>query len=192
MSSQLEIPGKLTPVSVVFPEDMEFDEWERAGKLLGMFGNATGWYIGAWLNYGEHHYGEKYAQAADLTGYEPSTLQGFQYVEGRVPVNIRRDGLSFAHHREVSPLEPEEQEKWLALAEKNNWSRGELRAKMKGEEGSVAATDSREVYYRFILEWDKDPGEVVKEAVTELCDVYGGKIKEIKTKGLKEADGQEG
>ncbi len=184
MSNQLEIPGKLTPISLNLPKKMDFDEWERAGKILGMFGNASGWYIGDWLNYGEHQYGEKYAQAAELTGYEPSTLQGFMYVSARVPIVNRRATLSFAHHREVSPLEPEEQKKWLDLADLNKWSRGELRAKMKGEESTVA-TESREVYFRFILEWDKDPGEVVKEAVTELCDVYSGRVLKIQTKGLK-------
>ena len=188
MTNQLEIPGKISPVALNLPKKLDFKEWERAGKLIGMLGNASGWYIGDWLNYGEHNYGEKYAQAAELTGYDPSTLQGFQYVSDKVPVRVRRATLTFSHHREVASLEVEDQEKWLSLAEKHDWSRGEFRAKLKGEEDNTTKTDSKEKFFRFLLHWDDDPGQVTKEAITELCDVYGGKILKIQTHGIKAED----
>ena len=188
MSDKLEIPGKISPVALNLPENMDFEDWERAGKVIGMLGNASGWYIGDWLNYGEHQYGEKYAQAAELTGYDPSTLQGFQFTSSKVPVKVRRATLTFSHHREVAPLEVEEQEKWLALAEKNNWSRGEFRAKLKGEDLGFSRTESKEKFYRFVLHWDEEPTEVAKEAIAELCDVYGGKILKIQIQGLKVDD----
>ncbi len=45
----------------------------------------------------------------------------------------RRTELSWGHHREVAPLEPSEQEKWLDIAEKEELSVHRLRNKIKKE-----------------------------------------------------------
>lgn len=44
-----------------------------------------------------------------------------------VPMDARRAGLSFDHHRAVAKLEPKEQATWLARAETKGWDRDELR-----------------------------------------------------------------
>ena len=190
---EVAIPGmwakyleSATATSLTFKRGMKFEHWSQAGGILGMFANANPWYIGDWLMYGEHTYGEKYAQASDLTGLDPSTLQGYQFVASRIDKINRRKGLSFSHHREVAPLEPEQQELWLDLAEQNGWTLAQLRAaiRAKDEKGGAKTTEEA-AYFRFILEWPNDPGPIVKEAVMELCDVYGGKLKQIKTKGVK-------
>ena len=37
-----------------------YEEWERCGAVLHQIDGAVQWWLGDWLNYGEHAYGEKY------------------------------------------------------------------------------------------------------------------------------------
>jgi len=43
----------------------------------------------------------------------------------------RRETLSFQHHAEVAALSPQDQDQWLAAAEEHEWSRNELRSKIR-------------------------------------------------------------
>src|SRR5262249_16906613 len=79
-----------------------------------------------WLNHGERKWGEMYVQAVNATGFEPNYLAIIKYVGESVEPSRRREALSFSHHRLVAPLQPAEQETFLAHAEKNKWTRNQL------------------------------------------------------------------
>jgi hypothetical protein len=83
------------------------------------------------LNFGEHTYGETYAQALDATEYSYQTYANAKSVAKRVEVYRRRENLSFGHHAEVAALEPAEQDRWLDRAESEAWTRAELRAQVQ-------------------------------------------------------------
>ena len=72
--------------------------------------------LGDWLNYGERKYGEMYTQAIDELDYTKQALKDAKWVSAQVEKSRRRDNLSFSHHREVAPLEPDEQEEWSGRA----------------------------------------------------------------------------
>ena len=57
------------------------------------------------------------------------------YVCRNVPKDIRMSSLSFEHHFIVAPMEREQQEHWLKLADLNSWSLNELKQKINEAKG---------------------------------------------------------
>ena len=45
------------------------------------------------------------------------TQRNAKWVSGRLEMSIRIDNLSFGHHRQVAPLEPDDQDDWLDRAQ---------------------------------------------------------------------------
>jgi len=79
-----------------------FDDWQDCGGLLQRMEGAVQFWIGDWLNYGEHAYGEKYAQAVNDTQAE--TWRHYAWVATQVETCTRVHNLSWSHHREVAKL----------------------------------------------------------------------------------------
>jgi hypothetical protein len=112
--------------------EMSFEDWCEAGAKLGRFAEAVQWWIGDWLNYGAVTYGEKYSQALAATGYEYGSLRNMASVAGEFDLSRRRDNLSWSHHAEVAGLGPAEQEAVLDQAEREGWTRQQLRSATHG------------------------------------------------------------
>lgn len=113
------------------------DEWLEVGTLLNKASDSVHWWIGDWLNYGMEHYELTYDKATEMleqTGlnFSYQTLANDKYVAKQVSFSHRWEKLSWGHHCEVAPLEPEQQQYWLSLAEEKLWSRLELREAIKG------------------------------------------------------------
>jgi len=104
------------------------------------------WWLGDWIRYGTTRWGEKYKQAAKVTGYDVQTLRNIAYVAGQIPASRRRDNLTWSHHAEVCALEPEEQDRWLDLAAEQRMSvadlRLELRTHRREEEGDPTGAEA--------------------------------------------------
>jgi hypothetical protein len=88
---------------------------------------ALAWWIGDALNFGENRYGEKYAQAIEVTGHKEQYLKDCCWVSSKVEKSYRYDGLSWTHHRQIANLEPQAQQKWLGAAHKHGLSVRALR-----------------------------------------------------------------
>jgi hypothetical protein len=112
----------LSDVSWRAAEDMSFSEWLEYGHRLGVMGRSAGWWIGDWLSYGNHAFGERYVRASRITGYDAQTLMNMAYVASRFDVSRRRGKLSWSHHAEIAALEPTEQDYWLERAEADRLS----------------------------------------------------------------------
>ncbi|WP_208105399.1 LmbU family transcriptional regulator [Streptomyces sp. GC420] len=113
---------------MVFPPDLSQRSWERIGASLREFTNSSAWWLADWLIFGESTYGlRRYREAIERTGLDYQTLRNYAWVARRFEHHRRRDGLSFAHHAEVTRLSPPEQDYWLRKAEQRKWSRNELR-----------------------------------------------------------------
>lgn len=134
--AELEKAGAITPTSLDLDPETPFPRWEALGALLGHVHRSACFLIGDWLNFGERVYGETYAQASDI-GLSESTLQNYASVARKVPPLRRRATLPYSSHALVAALEPAEQDRWLAQAEAEGWSRRELKAAMDGDTTEV-------------------------------------------------------
>lgn len=114
------------------PGKIVFDEWTEHGARLKNMARVLPFLIGDWLNYGELHYGEKYAQALDqFDGLTLRTLQQYSYVARQVKVQARLEVLSFRHHDAVARLPCQDQRRLLRLAVREGLTSGDLRERVK-------------------------------------------------------------
>jgi len=91
-------------VAWVARDDIDRGEWEAQGRWLGSIGRANQWWVGDWVRFGATKYGEKYAQAAELTSYDEHSLRNMAYVASRyAELSRRRDNLSLSHHAGAHP-----------------------------------------------------------------------------------------
>lgn len=129
--AELEKVGAVIDNGLFLPPDLEYDRYESIGAMLGALHQAAGFLIGDYLLYGEHTYGEKYAQAALLIGLSPQTLANYQSIAKRVPPGRRHAGVSFSIHGEVASLPPELQEHWLTVAANEHLTKQEVRDRLR-------------------------------------------------------------
>jgi hypothetical protein len=106
-------------------------EWKAVGLRLGLYAEATCWWLGDWLAFGQMKYGRRYKEGVALTGLDYQTLRNYAVVARRFELSRRRDALSFQHHAEVCALLDHEQEQWLDRAAAQGWSRNELRRRIR-------------------------------------------------------------
>jgi len=131
MTGGLVLPGAVSETALALPDGLTFDEWAQVGEALGTMDRASAWWTGDWINAGERHYGESYAQALDRTKLDYQTLANRAWVASRVEFSRRRENLSWGHHEVVAALGPAEQDTWLDRAEVEGWSVHELRRAIK-------------------------------------------------------------
>jgi hypothetical protein len=126
-------PAGARPLSVGlrFSGRLSFEQWCEVGRRVGVRANASMWWLGDWLVYGERAYGARYLGALAVTGLDYQTLRNYATVARRFAVSRRREGLSFHHHAEVCSLTDEEQDRWLDRAAAAGWSRNELRRRLR-------------------------------------------------------------
>lgn len=138
----------VTPVAWRAKLDLGLEEWLESGRKLGLLGRNVPWWIGDWLCYGNHAYGERYVRAARVTGYDIQTLMNMVYVASHFAPARRRGNLSWSHHAEVVALDPADQDIWLDRVEAERLSvrclRQEIRAHMRNSQEQPALETSSE------------------------------------------------
>lgn len=144
-NGELTFGASITPTAYVVDTDVPFAEWVQHGRRLGVIGRSAGWWIGDWLSYGNTRYGDRYARASRITGYDTQTLMNMVYVASRFELSRRHPGLSWSHHAEVAALPPEEQDRWLARAETDRLSVRCLREEIRRERRAIAARGQAEL-----------------------------------------------
>lgn len=102
---------EFTPRGLVVHGNPPIEEWLRRFADLRNAHDAVLWCLGDMLNYGEAAYGEKYAQAIELTGYDPDYLRNVAYVARQVDLSLRSDDLRWSHHRVLAAKWIERQDK---------------------------------------------------------------------------------
>ena len=119
---------EVTPLGVVVHGQPDYAAWEVMVKQVLYVRAVLPWVLGDLLNYGESRYGEKYAQAIEVTGHEYQTLANYASVCRRVPMERRQAELSFSHHALVASRAPEEQVQLLHTAWDEYMTTAQLRA----------------------------------------------------------------
>jgi hypothetical protein len=129
----------ITPTSWAAGCELAEAEWVEQGRCLGAISRGSAWWIGDWIRYGSARYGDEYAAASDVTGYDVQSLMNMAYVASRFEASRRRPGLSFSHHAELAGLAPEDQELWLDRAEAGGLEVRMLRAELRNARERSAA-----------------------------------------------------
>lgn len=121
---------EFTPRGLVVHGAPGIDEWLRRILELRNAQDALLWCLGDMLNYGEARYGEKYAQAAEDTGYDPDYLRNVAYVARQFDLSLRSDKLRWSHHRALAAqwIKSEDRARIIAEAEQDRLTVNEIRA----------------------------------------------------------------
>jgi hypothetical protein len=150
---------------------MDYGAWVREGSRIGSLARASAWWIGDWLHFGTEKWGERYAKAAKITGYDPKTLRNMRYVASRFALSFRRDNLTWSHHALLAALDSDEQVYWLDRAGSEGLSvddlRTELRHSEKGLVGSGAPKSS---------DGHLSPAADAEDTAVMLCPKCGYKL----------------
>lgn len=134
----------VSKVAWVPQRDLGQGEWLATGRRLGAIGRCSQWWIGDWIRYGAARWGEKYAEAARITGYDVASLRNMAWVASQFDLSLRSDKLTWSHHVLLAPLELEEKRCWLERAEEERLSVADLRIELRGRERRRAGAASGE------------------------------------------------
>jgi hypothetical protein len=153
----LAVKGRVVPtvVGLTLDELLSFEDWKGIGRRVVKLGNASAWWLGDWIAFGQRKYGRRYKEALLITGLEYQTLRNYASIARRFEPERRRNDLSFQHHAEVATLSDSEQDRWLALAAGNHWSRNELRRRLT-EKLKTRALRDIEVLIRLSISPDRE------------------------------------
>jgi hypothetical protein len=120
---------------------MPIGAWRNLGRQIHVISDSSAWWLGDWLIYGQSAYPNRYKHAVAETELDYQTLRNYAWVARRFTPHRRRASLSFQHHAEVASLPPDEQDSWLAQAEKHEWSRNEFRRQIQARRSLPKSND---------------------------------------------------
>jgi hypothetical protein len=131
---------------------LPIDSWKALGVKITLYSEATRWWLGDWLTFGQMKYGRRYKEGVALTGLDYQTLRNYAVVARRFELSRRRDNLSFQHHAEVCALPNDDQDFWLDIAGDNRWSKTELRRRLRAAPKSMPMPVEEARALRLVLE----------------------------------------
>lgn len=134
-------PVRSTVTGARFDPLLNFEDWRELGAKLGVYDNATRWWLGDWLVFGRMKYGRRYKDAVVATGLDYQTLRNYAMVARRFEASRRRADLTFQHHATVCTLTNDDQDIWLDRAAAEGWSRNELRRQLRAAAGAPPSED---------------------------------------------------
>lgn len=134
-------PSAVSKVAWVPRRDLGQAEWLATGRRLGAIGRCSQWWIGDWIRYGAARWGEKYAEAARITGYDVASLRNMAWVASQFDLSLRSDKLTWSHHVLLAPLDSDAKRYWLDRAEEERLSVADLRVELRGHERKRTAAE---------------------------------------------------
>ena len=84
--------------------DLTYEQLEAVGGLLGRMHQSLRFAIGDWLLLVETRFPERFSQCAEILGISEAGMQEYLRVSQKVPRSIRREKLSWSHHRAQARL----------------------------------------------------------------------------------------
>lgn len=121
----------ISKVAWVPAADLGQAEWLSTGRRLGAIGRCSQWWIGDWIRFGTARWGEKYTEAARVTGYDVASLRNMAWVAAQFDPSLRSDKLSWSHHVLLAPLPEDEQRRWITRAVEQRLSVADLRLELR-------------------------------------------------------------
>jgi len=135
---------ELSTTNLTFKRDVSKEEWMDVFKALKQVEGCVQFWIGDCLAYRQQKWG-MYDDIAEETGMAKQTLKDTKWVSENVESSLRKDNLSFNHHKEVASLPPEKQELFLNMAVENKLSVRDLRNEIKKEKRNDEARHQSEL-----------------------------------------------
>lgn len=159
----MSLPGALTETSFTMPPDTTLEEWAAAGATLDRIHKSWKFWLADWLNFGEDHWPEEYAQFMNVSDLPEQSINNIRSVARNIPQNMRHKELSFTAHAAVVPLVFKERA-------------GEIEGgtAMKVLDQAVVEQWPRE-YLRQVVKANGDPDAIppaVFAEVAEPCECY--------------------
>jgi predicted HicB family RNase H-like nuclease len=170
---KLSISRRVTTrrTSLSLPDGISLSDWRNIGVELFLIADASAWWLGDWLIYGQHAYPSRYIHAIEQTELSYQTLRNYAWVARKFDVSRRRDKLSIQHHAEVAALSERDQDIWLDQAELHGWSVATLRKQLKAAR-SVNAEPKSETFEILQIKVDSKHKERLEEAAKKSgCDL---------------------
>ena len=133
VSEYLRRPGVLGLTGLALDPGMSAEQYEELGRVLGDLYKTAQWAIGDYILGGESLFGHEAYQLQESLGISPESRAQYVRVAQSIPPERRRPELTWSHHRAVAYMEPDDQDRWLEQAVENQWTRGELDARMRPE-----------------------------------------------------------
>lgn len=119
------------PNGLEINEGISFDQWRELGSQIRDSLHGHQWWIGDWLRFGGHKWGDKYESAAAVLGMKPSSIKTYKSIaETYSDLLTRVNNLPFHHHRLAATLAPKQRSKVLSAAVENGWSASRLRSEL--------------------------------------------------------------
>jgi hypothetical protein len=126
--ADLEKAGAISITGLYLSDpSLPYSQFEALCVLLGKMHEAVRFAIGDAIILGEHLYREEAYQAIEAMGLSVDARREYVRVSQQVPRSLRREDLSWSHHRAVAPMKPKEQRQWLKAASEAGMSHHELR-----------------------------------------------------------------
>ena len=113
--------------------DLTYDQLEAVGGLLGRMHQSLRFAIGDWLLLVEERFPAEFGQASEVLQISEDGRREYLRVSQQVPRSVRREELSWSHHRAVAALEPPEQQQHLDAAVAEGLSHHQLRDRLRPE-----------------------------------------------------------
>jgi len=122
-----------TKTTIAIQPETSLEAWMEVFSSIKDFHAASQFWLGDLLLFAEQSYGEEYTQVLDETDMEYHVLASYKWVAGKVKDYLRKESLTWSHHKEVAKLEPEEQDYWLNEAVEQGYSVRGLRDAIRDE-----------------------------------------------------------
>jgi len=165
--------GELTLTGFIIEPGLSYDEWAEMGHGLVAMAQSSMWWVGDWLLYGEHAYGEKYTQAVEATGYGLSTLKNYQWVSDRFPPETRRAELSHTHHVAAASLDESARTDLLQRAVEEGMTSGQVRGRAKALKAQTEEPERKTSGAEVIAPTaPRTVGEAVEKTIAVLEQAY--------------------
>lgn len=169
---------QVSRLGVKFNGEVSLSQVESLLTEAGSVTRGCMFILGDAINYAEGRWGDKYDRWLEITGLEYQTLRNAAWVARSVDLSLRRDNLTFDHHKLVASLDAAEQERWLNLTDREGMS---VRRMRKSLLLGRPVTDEE-------METCADGGiENVHPYVNRLCAFWG----KLKRKGWVASAGAE-
>lgn len=131
---------ELEKTSLKFKRDITQSEWMRVFKSLKTIEGCVQFWIGDCLAYRQQRWG-MYDDVAEETGYSKQAIKDIKWVSENVESSLRKDNLSFNHHKEVAALPPERQKYFLQKAVDEKLSVRDLREAIRKDKVTYSASN---------------------------------------------------
>jgi len=124
---------RFLPTGLIVVGEPTFEECSKAARHIYFVGKMAPIWLGDLLNWMECKWGEGYAQVLDSTGFAYQTVANAKSVMGRVPHEVRQDGLTFTHYSQIAGCERPQQERLLRQAKDEELNTSEFKRVVRRE-----------------------------------------------------------